>query len=264
MTHNKAAPMNEHILISTSGPVATLQINRPEKKNALTVAMYQSLADGLSAAEADPAVRVAVIRGTDDCFTSGNDVMDFMQNPPMGEDAPVGQFLKAIATFSKPLVAIADGAAIGIGTTLLLHCDLVYLGANARLKLPFVNLGLCPEAAASLLLPRLAGTAKASELLLLGREFGPSEAVGLGLANAEFESAELVAGAMEIVRELAAQPPAAVRVTKELIRARDRAAVAEVMRVEFEQFMARLMSPEAAEAFQAFAEKRAPDFSQFN
>ena len=256
--------MTDHILITTADAVTTLQLNRPEKKNALTAAMYQALADGLTAAEADPAVRVAVIRGTDGCFTGGNDLMDFMQHPPTGEDSSVGQFLKAIATFSKPLVAIADGVAIGVGTTLLLHCDLVYLGANARLKLPFVNLGLCPEAASSLLLPRLVGTAKASELLLLGREFNASEAVSMGLANAKFESADLLDGAMAIVHQLAAQPPEAVRVSKALIRGRDRDAVAEVMRVEFEQFTARLMSPEAAEAFQAFAEKRAPDFSKFN
>ena len=256
--------MTDHILITTADAVTTLQLNRPEKKNALTAAMYQALADGLTAAEADPSVRVAVIRGTDGCFTGGNDLMDFMQHPPTGEDSSVGQFLKAIATFSKPLVAIADGVAIGVGTTLLLHCDLVYLGANARLKLPFVNLGLCPEAASSLLLPRLVGTAKASELLLLGREFNASEAVSMGLANAKFESADLLDGAMAIVHQLAAQPPEAVRVSKALIRGRDRDAVAEVMRVEFEQFTARLMSPEAAEAFQAFAEKRAPDFSKFN
>jgi enoyl-CoA hydratase/carnithine racemase len=256
--------MTEHILITTASAITTLQLNRPEKKNALTAAMYQALADGLAAAEADPAVRVAVIRGTDGCFTGGNDLMDFMQHPPTGEDSSVGQFLKAIATFGKPLVAIADGVAIGVGTTLLLHCDLVYLGANARLKLPFVNLGLCPEAGSSLLLPRLVGTAKASELLLLGREFNASEAVAMGLANAKFESADLVEGAMAIARQLAAQPPEAVRVSKALIRARDRAAVAEVMRAEFEQFAARLMSPEAAEAFQAFAEKRAPDYSRFS
>ena len=256
--------MTDHILITTADAVTTLQLNRPEKKNALTAAMYQALADGLTAAEADPSVRVAVIRGTDGCFTGGNDLMDFMQHPPTGEDSSVGQFLKAIATFSKPLVAIADGVAIGVGTTLLLHCDLVYLGANARLKLPFVNLGLCPEAASSLLLPRLVGTAKASELLLLGREFNASEAVSMGLANAKFESADLLDGAMAIVHQLAAQPPEAVRVSKALIRGRDRDAVAEVMRVEFEQFTARLMSPEAAEAFHAFAEKRAPDFSKFN
>jgi enoyl-CoA hydratase/carnithine racemase len=176
----------------------------------------------------------------------------------------VGQFLRAIATFAKPLVAIADGVAIGVGTTLLLHCDLVYLGSGARLKLPFVNLGLCPEAASSLLLPRLVGTAKASELLLLGREFGASEAVSMGLANAKFESANLVEGAMGFVHQLAAQPPEAVRVSKALIRGRDREMVAEVMRAEFELFAARLMSPEAAEAFQAFAEKRKPDFSQFS
>lgn len=256
--------MTDHILAQTTGRILTLQLNRPEKKNALTVAMYQSLADHLAAAEADPAVRVVVIRGSADCFTAGNDLMDFMQNPPTGEDAAVGQFLRAIATIKKPLAAIVDGPAIGIGTTLLLHCDLVYAGEGARFKLPFVNLGLCPEAASSFLLPRLAGTARASELLLLGREFDTAEALSMGLVNAVFPSADLVPLAMERLAQLAAQPPEAVRVSKELIRGGDRTAIAEVMRAEFEQFMSRLMSPEAMEAFQAFAEKRAPDFSAFD
>jgi len=255
--------MTDHILYSTADHAFTLQFNRPEKKNALTVAMYQTLADKLFAADEDPSVRVVVIRGTADCFTAGNDLMDFMQNPPSGEDSSVGQFLQAIATLKKPLVAVVDGLAIGIGTTLLLHCDLVYVGAGARLKLPFVNLGLCPEAASSYLLPRLVGTAKASELLLLGAEIGAEEAVALGIANAVFPSSELHAGAMAAVARLAAQPPEAVRVSKELIRRRDREAIGAVMKVEFEQFMGRLLSPEAAEAFQAFAEKRAPDFSAF-
>ena len=255
--------MSDHIVVSKGDFVLTLQLNRPEKKNALTVAMYQTLADQLFAADEDPDVRVVVIRGTEDCFTSGNDLMDFMQNPPTGEDSSVGQFLKAVSTTKKPLVAIVDGLAIGIGTTLLLHCDLVYIGANARLKLPFVNLGLCPEAASSYLLPRLIGTAKASELLLLGSEFSGADAVAMGLANAEFPSEELIASGMARVAQLVAQPPEAVRISKELIRGRDRESIAEVMQMEFEQFMGRLMSPEAGEAFQAFAEKRVPDFSAF-
>ena len=255
--------MSEHVLVSIQDNVMTLKINRPEKKNALTVAMYQTLAENLFAADEDPAVRVVVIRGTDDCFTSGNDLMDFMQNPPTGEDSSVGQFLKAIATTKKPLVAIVEGLAIGVGTTLLLHCDLVYVGEGAKFKLPFVNLGLCPEAASSLLLPRLVGPAKASELLLLGESFSGTEAVNMGLANAAFPSATLMTEAMAQVAKLVAQPPEAIRVSKELIRGRDRAEIAAVMQAEFEQFMARLMSPEAAEAFQAFAEKRAPDFSKF-
>lgn len=251
-----------HVLVSISDGVLSLQLNRLEKKNALTVAMYQTLADNLIAAEEDRSVRVVVIRGGEACFTSGNDVMDFMQNPPTSEDSSVGQFLGALATTKKPLVAIVDGIAIGIGTTLLLHCDLVYLGENARLKLPFVNLGLCPEAASSYLLPRLVGAAKASELLLLGEEFGPQDAVALGIANAVFPSDALVTDAMAVVQKLVAQPPEAVRVTRGLIRGRDREAIKAVMKAEFEQFMGRLMSPEAAEAFQAFAEKRVPDFSK--
>ncbi|MCF6284526.1 MAG: enoyl-CoA hydratase [Candidatus Hydrogenedentes bacterium] len=255
---------SDHILVTRADYVMTLQINRPEKKNALTVAMYQTLADSLRAAEADPSLRAVVIRGTGDVFTSGNDLMDFMQNPPTGDDSSVGQFLKAIVTMKKPLIGIVEGMAIGIGTTMLLHCDLVYVGANARLKLPFVTLGLCPEGASSLLLPRLVGTAKASELLLLGEAFDGAEAVSMGLANAQFPSEELVTRAMAEVAKVVAQPPEAVRVSKELIRGRDREAIGAVMKTEFEQFMGRLTSPEAAEAFQAFAEKRAPDFSTFS
>ena len=256
--------MADSVLHRISDRILTLQFNRPEKKNAITVAMYQALADHLAAAETDPAVRVVVLRGADDCFTAGNDLMDFMQHPPAGEDSPVARFLHAIATFSKPLVALVDGLAIGIGTTLLLHCDLVYAGEGARFKLPFVNLGLCPEAASSLLLPRLAGTAKASELLLLGREFDAEAAREIGLVNAVFASSQLHDAGMAQIAQLASQPPEAVRVSKALIRGRDRDTVAAVMQAEFEQFMARLMSPEAAEAFQAFAEKRAPDFSKFD
>lgn len=255
--------MSEPILKSLADRVLTLQLNRPEKKNALTVAMYQNLADALRDAANDNAVRAVLIRGTDGCFTAGNDLFDFMQNPPTGEDAPVGQFLDAIATFPKPLVAMVDGIAIGIGTTLLLHCDLVYASDAARFRLPFVNLGLCPEAGSSLLLPRLAGTARASELLLLGREFGAEEAREIGLVNAVRPVGALEDLVQERLQALVAQPPAAVRASKAQIRAQDRDAIAQVMRAEFAEFMARLMSPEAAEAFQAFAEKRAPDFSAF-
>ncbi|MBX3177034.1 MAG: enoyl-CoA hydratase [Candidatus Hydrogenedentes bacterium] len=255
--------MSEPILKSLADRVLTLRLNRPEKKNALTVAMYQDLADALRDAANDHAVRAVLIRGTDGCFTAGNDLFDFMQHPPTGEDAPVGHFLDAIATFPKPLVAMVDGIAIGIGTTLLLHCDLVYASDAARFRLPFVNLGLCPEAGSSLLMPRLAGTARASELLLLGREFGAEEAREIGLVNAVRPADALEDLVQERLQALAAQPPAAVRASKALIRAQDRDAIAQVMRAEFAEFMARLMSPEAAEAFQAFAEKRAPDFSTF-
>ena len=254
---------SDHVLVSIADGVMTLQLNRLAKKNALTVAMYQTLADNLFAADDDSAVRVVVIRGGEECFCSGNDVMDFMQNPPSGEDSSVGQFLRALATTRKPLVGIVDGLAIGIGTTMLLHCDLVYVGEKARLKLPCVNLGLCPEAASSYLLPRLVGPAKAAELLLLGEEFGAQEAVTMGIANAAFQSETLLADAMVMVQKLVAQPPEALRVTKELMRGPERERIAAVMQAEFEQFMGRLMSPEAAEAFQAFAEKRAPDFSKF-
>ncbi|MCC6145662.1 MAG: enoyl-CoA hydratase/isomerase family protein, partial [Candidatus Hydrogenedentes bacterium] len=174
---------NEHILVEQQEQVLRITINRPEKKNALSVAMYVALVEALQQAEADKSVRVALITGAGDAFTSGNDVMDFMNNPPASEDSPVSQFLKAIATATKPLVAAVNGTAVGVGTTLLLHCDLVYASSRARFRMPFVNLGLCPEAGSSLLLPRLMGHVRAAQYLLLGEEFDADTACELHLVN---------------------------------------------------------------------------------
>ncbi|HEX2094105.1 MAG TPA: enoyl-CoA hydratase [Longimicrobiaceae bacterium] len=255
--------MSEHVAIEAQGAVLSLRLNRPEKKNALTLEMYAALAGALRAVEEDPGVRVVLLAGTGDAFTAGNDLGDFLQRPPTDQSSPVLLFLNALISASKPVVAAVNGLAVGVGTTLLLHCDLVYAARSARFHLPFVGLGLVPEAGSSLLLPQRVGQARAAELLLLGESFGAEEALAMGLVSAVFPDEELAEQAAERARRLARQPPAAVRATKALLRRADRAALPERMRQEGEVFIERLRSPEAREAMQAFLERRAPDFSRF-
>lgn len=244
--------------------VLTVTIGRPEKKNALTTAMYASLADAFERAERDAAVRVLLIHGVGDAFTAGNDLTDFAANPPTDEASPVFRFLSALSTAEKPVVAAVHGAAVGIGTTLLLHCDLVYAAPDARLQLPFVNLGLCPEAASSLLLPLATSPARAAELLLLGEPFSGEQAHAWGLVNETVPEPDLFEHARGRARALAQKPPASVRLTKSFLRRAHADAVQATIRAEAEAFVERLQSPEAAEAFAAFFEKRAPDFSAFS
>ena len=248
--------------VNTNG-VAVIEIARPEKKNALTQAMYTAMAEALDAADADPAVRAVLITGQPGVFTSGNDLEDFMQRPPAGEDSPVFQFMKALAACGKPVVAAVTGGAIGIGTTMLLHCDLVYVSDEARLAMPFVGLGLVPEYASSLLVTQLVGHVKATELLLLGEPFNGEAAVEMGIANAVLPAAEVVNHARRMAERFNALPPGAVRESKALMRRAQKALVEETVRVEGEIFGKRLRSPEAMEAFQAFFQKRKPDFSKF-
>jgi enoyl-CoA hydratase/carnithine racemase len=243
--------------------VATIEIARPEKKNALTAAMYQAMADALRAAADDAAVRAVLITGQPGVFTSGNDLEDFMQRPPQGSDSPVAQFMRALLEIDKPVVAAVTGAAIGIGTTMLLHCDFVYVSDEARLATPFVGLGLVPEYASSLLMPLLMGPRRAAERLLLGDPFTGETAVECGLANAVLPAAEVVNHARRVAERFNALPPSAVRDTKRLMRRGGRDAVAQAVQAESEIFAARLRGPEAREAFQAFFEKRKPDFSKF-
>lgn len=243
--------------------VATLEIARPEKKNALTLAMYTALAEGLRAADADPAVRAILITGQPGVFTSGNDLEDFMARPPSGPDSPVFQFMKALVDVEKPVVAAVTGAAVGIGTTMLLHCDLVYVSDEARLAMPFTSLGLVAEYASSLLVPRLVGHVKAAEKLLLGDPMTGSEAVEMGFANAVLPAGEVLAHARRMAERFNKLPPGAVRDTKRLMRAPGREQMLAVIEQEADIFAARLRSPEAMEAFQAFFQKRAPDFSKF-
>ncbi|MCW0235346.1 MAG: enoyl-CoA hydratase [Ferrovibrio sp.] len=247
------------ILTAQADGILTITFNRPEKKNALTSAMYAMLADALEAAESDAAVRVILFVGNGGAFTAGNDLQDFLNNPPQGDNTPVFRFLRAISTASKPLVAAVTGAAVGVGTTMLLHCDLVYVGAGAKLSLPFVNLALVPEAASSLLLPAMIGHHRAAELLLLGEPFDADTAKAYGIANAIFPDARVVPEAMLIAQKLAAKPPTAMKLTKQLLK-HTKGDVAGQMALEGEHFRSQLKSAEAREAMTAFFEKRPPKF----
>jgi enoyl-CoA hydratase/carnithine racemase len=248
--------------VNTNG-VAVIEIARPEKKNALTQAMYTAMAEAIAAADADAAIRAVLITGQPGIFTSGNDLEDFMTRPPQGEDSPVFQFMKALTGCGKPVVAAVTGGAIGIGTTMLLHCDLVYVSDEARLAMPFVGLGLVPEYASSLLVTQRVGHAKATELLLLGEPFNGEAAVEMGIANAVLPAAEVVNHARRMAERFNALPPGAVRESKALMRLAQKSLVEETIRTEAEIFGKRLRSPEAMEAFQAFFQKRKPDFSKF-
>lgn len=241
--------------------VLVLQLTRAQKKNAITAAMYADLAAALTAAETDSDVRSVMITGEDGVFTAGNDLADFLANPPLDQSAPVFQFIAALANATLPYVAAVDGPAVGIGTTLLLHCDFVVLTPRARLQLPFVNLGLVPEAGSSYLLPKMLGHARAAELLLLGDPVTAEDAVRLGFANRIVPAEQLQQTALDLAHRLAAKPPAALRASKRLLR-QDRDHLLAVMREEARQFAERLVSAEAREAFSAFLEKRAPDFSR--
>ncbi len=251
--------------------VATIEIARPEKKNALTVAMYQAMADALRAAAADNTVRAVLITGQPGIFTSGNDIEDFMSRPPgsggsssnSAMDSPVFQFMRALLECDKPVVAAVTGAAIGIGTTMLLHCDFVYVSDEARLAMPFVALGLVPEYASSLLVPLLMGHTKAAEKLLLGDPFTPEQAVDCGIATAVLPAAEVVNHARRVAERFNQLPPGAVQSAKKLLRGPQREQILATIRIEGEVFAQRLRSPEATEAFQAFFQKRKPDFSKF-
>ena len=251
------------IKTATLNGVATIEIARPEKKNALTGAMYLAMADALNAATADAAVRAVLITGQPGIFTSGNDIEDFMQRAPGSGDVPAVVFMKALLACDKPVVAAVTGAAIGIGTTLLLHCDFVYVSDEARLAMPFVSLGLVPEFASSLLVPQLMGHVRAAEKLLLGEPFTAADAVECGIANAVLPAGEVAMHARRVAERFNALPPGAVREAKRLMRRPQAQAMLETIAVESESFARGLRSPEAKEAFSAFFQKRKPDFSQF-
>lgn len=242
--------------------VLTLTLNRLDKKNALNGAMYAALAEALDAAAQDAALRVVLIQGHEQVFCAGNDLADFLHQPDLGAEAPVLRFLHALASFPKPLVGAVAGPAVGVGTTMLLHCDLVYAGDNAVFSLPFVNLGLCPEAASSLLLPKLWGHARAAEALLLGEPFGAEQALEFGLLNRIVPPTELNAFAALMARKLAAKPLASLVETKRLLKAADAPAVQQRLAEEVAVFGRMLKEPAAREAFTAFLEKRRPDFSR--
>jgi enoyl-CoA hydratase/carnithine racemase len=251
------------ILITKNNGILALEFNRPDKKNAITSVMYQAMADALTEADADNAIRAILICGKPQIFTAGNDLEDFMRNPPSGGDSPVFQFLRQISQANKPIVAAVAGAAVGIGTTLLLHCDLVYAADNALFSLPFAQLGLCPEAASSLLLPQIAGYQRAAEKLLLGEPFSAAEAQQMGLVNRVLAEGDLLPFAHKQAAKLAALPAASIRLTKSLMKSGQAARIEAQMATEGKHFGAMLGAPEAREAFTAFFEKRKPDFSRF-
>jgi enoyl-CoA hydratase/carnithine racemase len=249
------------IKTETRERIATIELARPDKKNALTTAMYATMTDTLGAAESDPGVRAILIHGARDCFTAGNDLKDFLQGPAGASEAL--RFVSALSKVGKPVVAAVGGAAVGIGTTLLLHCDLVYAAPGARFQLPFVPLGLVPEAASSLLLPKIAGHARASAWLLLGKPFTADEALAAGIVTEIVPEETLLESARVAAAAVAALPPESVRLTKQLMKRPLAAAVAEQMAEEARLFAGRLQSAEAKEAMAAFLEKRKPDFSRF-
>src|SRR5258706_3752310 len=218
--------------------------------------MYGAIADALAGADGDAGVRVALIPGARDCSTAGNDLKDFLDRPPHSETSPPTRFLRGIANFGKPLLAAVNGAAVGIGTTMLLHCDLVYAAPGARFQLPFVPLGLVPEAGSSFLLPYIAGYQRAAELLLLGPPLDADQAPAAGFVNSIVPESELFERARAGALAIAALPPAALRATKALMRSRFGPRVSEAMAEEMKVFSERLSSPEAREAMTAFFEKR--------
>jgi len=252
------------ILTSKENGILTIAFNRLDKKNAITAAMYQTMVDALKDAETDAAVRAILFVGKPQVFSAGNDLEDFMKNPPHSQASPVFQFLWQVSHASKPLVAAVAGAAVGIGTTLLMHCDLVYAADNARFSMPFTQLGLCPEAASSLLLPQIAGYQRAAEKLLLGEAFDATEAHAMGLVNKILPADQLLAFAQAQAAKLAALPAASIRITKRLMKVAQTSAVEAQMEQEIQHFSAMLKEPEAREAFTAFFEKRRPDFTQFS
>jgi enoyl-CoA hydratase/carnithine racemase len=252
------------IKTATLNGVATIEIARPEKKNALTVEMYQAMADAVAAAAEDGAVRAILITGQPGIFTSGNDLQDFLNRPRPDVDAsPVFRFMHALIACDKPVVVAVTGAAIGIGVTMLLHCDLVYVADDARLAMPFTSLGIVPEFASSLLVPQLMGPRRAAEKLLLGEPFTAEQAVECGIANAVLPAGEVAAHARRMAERFNALPPGAVRDTKRLLREPQRSTLLDAVKREGAIFTARLSSAEAREAMQAVLEKRKPDFSKF-
>ncbi|MGV3652998.1 MAG: enoyl-CoA hydratase [Noviherbaspirillum sp.] len=251
------------ILTSKADGILGIEFNRADKKNAITAAMYQALADVLEDAQDDGAVRVIVLSGKPEVFTAGNDLKDFLDNPPVSDAHPTLRFMRALRAADKPVLAAVAGAAIGIGTTMLLHCDMVYAADDAYFSLPFSQLGLCPEFGSSLLLPRIAGYQRAAEKLLLGEPFTAAEAHAMGLVNQVLPPDQLQLFVHAQAAKLAALPAASLRTTKRLLKG-DQEALDRQMAEELQHFSRMLGAPEAKEAFTAFFERRKPDFSRFS
>jgi enoyl-CoA hydratase/carnithine racemase len=254
--------MSEHVRVEANGGVLAITLARPDRRNAITIAMYAALAEAVEQAQLDPALRVIALRGEGEDFTGGNDLGDFLAAMPRdGEEIPVWRLLRALAGNALPLVAAVHGNAVGIGTTMLLHCDLVLAEEGARFLMPFVDLGLVPEAASSLLLPRLAGRRRAARYLLLGESFGAEEAREWGLVSTVVAKGRQEEAMNETVAALLAKPATALRLTQTLLRQGSRDEILERMELENGHFSERLQSAEVKEAITAFFEKRKPDFS---
>ncbi len=256
--------MTEHVKVEIAAGVMTLTLQRPEKKNALSGAMYDAMSNALKQAEADLSVRVILFQGDGDSFTAGNDLADFASQA-RGEaavDSPAHRFIETISKVGKPLVAAVQGNAVGVGTTMLLHCDLVYLAENARLITPFVNLALVPEAASSWLLPLRIGHARAYAMFALGEPMDAQGALASGLANAVVPQSDLRKKAHDAAIALTRRPAGSLGMTKQLMREHQR--IAAQIAEEGVLFKERLTTPEAREAFAAFAERRQPDFTKLS
>lgn len=242
------------IITSRQGDILIISFNRPEKMNAITRSMYAGLSQSLNDAAGDFGIRCVIITSEGDHFTSGNDIGDFMSNPPTESDSDVAKFLGAILEFPKPLLAAVKGNAIGVGTTMLLHCDVVIASPDTCFSMPFTSLGLVPEAGSSMLFPNLVGYQRAAQIFMTGEPFSAEQAQEMGLVATVSEDS--LAEAMRIAKKIAAQPPQAIINTKALMKAGKHDAVAAVMRAEFEIFALALQSEEAAEAFMNFMSKR--------
>ena len=256
--------MTQDILTHVEAGVMTITLNRLARKNSITTAMYAALADAIAQARDDAAVRVVVIQGHETVFSAGNDIGDFLDQPPAGpaEERPVFRFMNGLATFPKPVVAAVCGPAVGIGTTLLFHCDLVYAGDNAAFSMPFVNLGICPEFGSTVLVPQMFGYHRAAEALMLGEPFMAEAALEAGLVNRVLPPTEANGYAAGIARKLAAKPSSSLAETKRLMKKGQQQLVQQQIQEEGAIFTRMLREPAAREAFGAFMEKRKPDFSK--
>lgn len=254
--------MPSDILTERSGSILRVQFNRPAKKNAMTSAMYTGFAEVLNSAAKDDQVRVLLLHGAGDAFCAGNDLEDFMKNPPGSGESPQAALIRALINFDKPLVAAVHGAAIGGGTTMLMHFDFVYAGESAKFQMPFINLGLVPEFGASCTVPARAGHVRAAELIMLGLPFDAKRAVEIGLATRVVADQALLATATETAQKLAEKPASALRACKSLMKRPSREQLEQAVKLENVEFSARLRSADTKEAIAAFFEKRRPDFAK--
>src|SRR5213594_4120428 len=250
------------IITERSGNILRIQLNRPERKNAMTSAMYITLADLLNNAAKDDQVRVVLWHGAGDSFSAGNDIQDFLKNPPGAGESPQARLIEALINFDKPIVAAVQGAAIGGGTTVLTHCDFVFAGESAKFQLPFINLALVPEFGSSCTIPARAGYLRAAELILTGQSFDARRAVELGLVTRVVPNQELLATATDTAQKLAQKAPAALQACKRLMKQSTREQLERAVKLENDEFAVRVRSAEAKEAFAAFLEKRPPNFSR--